>query len=88
MSFNVPYVKGIFGENINDPLGLFDKPKPQAPPPPPTTPTPPPTYEDAAFKAEQADAALRNRQGRATTVLNGPGGSATPQTATKVLLGS
>ena len=70
----------------------FMKPKAvQMPAPPP--PVPVPTIDQASVVAEQQSEELRNRKGRASTILSGPntqyrGGEASVQTAAKALLGS
>lgn len=46
---------------------------------------PPPVIEDTAAKQQEAYDALRRRKGRAASILSD---GATPQTATKTLLGS
>ncbi len=71
----------------------FLTPKAPAPLPPPPPPVPVPTVDTAAAAAEQQSEALRNRRGRASTILSGSdtqyrGGEANVQTATKALLGS
>ena len=58
----------------------FFKPKTPAAPPPPT-------MEDTAAVQQQTADQLRARQGRASAILTGYGGAATPQTASKTLLG-
>ena len=73
-----------------DPLHLFpDKPKDNKTPTPPVA-IPPPTFEDAALSAEQQSDMLRKRRGRASTILNGEGGSTIGRNnlATNLLLGS
>lgn len=57
---------------------------PKAPAPPPPAP-PPPTIDEAAMKS-QVDTRIRQRRGRASTVLADNTGSG-PMTATKMLTG-
>lgn len=59
--------------------GMPDVPQPEAPPKPPT-------IDEAARRQAEGDA-KRRRRGRAATILTGPQGAGTPQTATKALLG-
>ena len=61
--------------------------------PPVPPPVPVPTIDQASVAAEQQSEELRNRKGRASTILSGPdtqyrGGEGSVQTATKALLGS
>lgn len=69
-------------------MGFLTPKMPKAPPPP--DPLPPPIIEDTQARGQQEAAALRKRQGRASTVLAGKtdmtGGSAV-NVATKTLLG-
>lgn len=61
----------------------FLRPKAPALPPAP----PPPVIEDAAAKEQEQADLLRRRRGRASSILT-QGSAGTPQTASKVLLGS
>jgi len=66
---------------------LFRRPKQPDPLPPPEPVAPPPSISEAAATVRDDTANPRRRRGRAATLLTGPRGAGTPQTATRTLLG-
>lgn len=81
---------------VDRPLGdqysltnMFKKPD-AGPPPTPPVPVPPPSINDAAAAAESYSDQLRQRRGRASTVLSGSQGSdvSNNNLASKLLLGN